>query len=112
MDLLKGIFKKSYQNIEVTEMNEMLKNFNTVLLDVRTEAEIKEMKIPGSIAIDFFDKDFKSKVSKLDKSKAYILYCRSGNRSVMACNIMAENGFSELYNLSGGIGAYMMYNRK
>jgi rhodanese-related sulfurtransferase len=42
-------------------------------------------------------------VSELDKSKSYAIYCRSGKRSVDACEVMTEIGFKSIYNLNGGI---------
>jgi len=56
--------------------------------------------------INFFDADFKEQLSGLDKSKSYLVYCRSGNRSGKACSMMADMGFKNLYNLRGGIGAW------
>ena len=46
---------------------------------------------------------FKEDLDKLDKDKAYFIYCRSGNRSGRAMPIMKELGFKEVYNLSVGI---------
>ena len=42
-------------------------------------------------------------LDKLDKSKHYYLYCRSGNRSGQACALMNARGFSAAYNLMGGM---------
>jgi rhodanese-related sulfurtransferase len=46
------------------------------------------------------------KVSELDKTKEFLVYCRSGGRSGMACGLMAKNGFDKLNNLKGGIMAW------
>lgn len=46
---------------------------------------------------------FKKQIQNLPKGKAYYLYCRSGNRSGHACDIMADLGFEKVYNLAGGI---------
>mgnify|MGYP006264303443 FL=1 len=42
-------------------------------------------------------------IDNLDKTKNYYVYCHSGVRSVQACQIMASFGFSNLFNLLGGI---------
>jgi len=76
---------------------------NTVLLDVRTSEEYKAGHIPGSLQIDILNtEDFKKQVAVLDKTKTYLLYCRSGKRSKEALALMKEAGFIKLYDLQGG----------
>ncbi len=77
---------------------------NAVILDVRTPEEVEEGYIPGSVHIDFYlGQEFLDEVGKLDKSKNFYVYCRSGNRSAQACAIMNSIGFENAYNLMGGI---------
>lgn len=92
-------------NLSQTEWTEQLNaDDNAVILDVRTEAEVAEKKIPNSINIDIYKgQGFVYQVEELDKSKNYYLYCRSGARSAQACNIMNQLGFDNTYNLLGGI---------
>ena len=77
---------------------------DVVIMDVRTPMEVSQGKIPGAQVIDLMSNQFVQKVEELDKQKPYVVYCRSGNRSAQACNYMASQGFTKLYNLSGGIG--------
>ena len=81
----------------------MEKNPGYVLLDVRTPEEVSEGKIQDALHINFYDEDFRSQLEKLDKDKTYIVYCRSGNRSGQAAEIMNEMKFKEVINLDGGI---------
>lgn len=77
---------------------------NAVILDVRTEDECDEGIIANAINIDIHKgQDFISEIEKLDKSKNYYVYCRSGARSGKACEIMNELGFDNAYNLLGGM---------
>ena len=77
---------------------------NAVILDVRTEDECDEGIIPNAINIDIHQgQGFISEIEKLDKSKNYYIYCRSGARSAKACEIMNELGFDNTYNLLGGM---------
>lgn len=77
---------------------------NAVILDVRTDAEVADGIIPNAIHIDIYKgQDFIEEVDALDKSKNYYIYCRSGNRSGKACQIMEELGFENTYNLLGGM---------
>jgi rhodanese-related sulfurtransferase len=80
-------------------------NPNAVLLDVRTSMEVRSGALPGAINIDFMSSNFMQKVAGLDKSKTYLVYCRSGNRSGQACQMMHKMGF-DVRNLMGGIGAF------
>ncbi|WMX16357.1 MULTISPECIES: rhodanese-like domain-containing protein [unclassified Aureispira] len=84
----------------------MAENDNVVLLDVRTPGEVAQGKIEGAVAIDFFADDFQTQVSALDKDKNYFVYCRSGQRSGQACQLMHQLGFQSLVNLEGGILAW------
>lgn len=79
---------------------------NYVLIDVRTSAEYKESHIDKSINIDFYATNFKDQIKKLDKSKKYLLYCHSGNRSGQTLDLMKKADFLEVYNLKGGIGSW------
>jgi rhodanese-related sulfurtransferase len=77
---------------------------NAVILDVRTEDECDEGIIANAINIDIHKgQEFISEIEKLDKSKNYYVYCRSGARSAKACQIMNELGFDSAYNLLGGM---------
>lgn len=96
----------SFQEIDVDEFKEKMKADDAVILDVRTEAELVEGEIPGYQMINFMGADFAQQVAQLDKNKTYLIYCRSGNRSGRACEMMAGMGFTKLYNLIGGIHAW------
>ncbi|MBD0830584.1 rhodanese-like domain-containing protein [Aestuariibaculum sediminum] len=77
---------------------------NAVVLDVRTDGEVADGIIPNAIHIDIYKgQGFVYALEELDKSKNYYVYCRSGNRSGQACNIMQQLGFDNTYNLEGGI---------
>lgn len=86
------------------EWAEQLSNDNNAfILDVRTEQEIEEGYIPNATNIDIYKgQGFLDELEKLDKSKNYYVYCRSGNRSGQACAIMNSMGFENAYNLEGG----------
>lgn len=74
------------------------------ILDVRTEEEFIEGFIPNSTNLDIYKgQGFLDEVGKLDKSKNYYVYCRSGARSAQACALMNQNGIENAYNLMGGI---------
>lgn len=74
------------------------------LIDIRTPEELAETGyIPGAVNIDFYESDFRSKMGGLDKNQPVLLYCRSGNRSGQASDMLLDLGFTEVYDLAGGI---------
>jgi rhodanese-related sulfurtransferase len=77
-----------------------------VVLDVRTPAEFSEARLADAVNIDYYDADFRDQVDQLDKDTTYVVYCRSGNRSEDATNIMRDLGFAEVYEVAGGIVAW------
>jgi rhodanese-related sulfurtransferase len=99
-----SVQKKAFKEIDTAQMMELEQQANVVVLDVRTPVEIADGYIVGTrLFIDYNNNQFKDEVAKLDKSKTYIVYCRSGNRSTKALNIMSELGFKKLYELEDGI---------
>jgi len=99
--------KKSYENVSARDFSQFMSQHpGVVLLDVRTAPEHRQQSIKGSINIDIMGANFAAQIAKLDKNKSYLVYCRSGNRSANACNTLAANGFTSLYNLSGGMMSY------
>lgn len=97
----------AFKDLTAVEFKRAIKkDSNAVILDVRTPGELQEGAIEGHIMINIMSPEFTEEIRKLDKSKNYYVYCRSGNRSVTACNFMASQGFDTLYNLLGGIGAW------
>lgn len=70
-----------------------------VVLDVRTPAEYADSHVKTSINIDFLAPTFIEKISQLDKSHSYKLYCRSGTRSGNAAVVMKDLGFQDVENL-------------
>lgn len=76
---------------------------NAFILDVRTPEEVEDGYIPNATNIDIYlGQEFLDELEKLDKSKNYYVYCRSGNRSGQACALMENAGFANAYNLEGG----------
>jgi len=96
------------KDITVAEANELIEenkdNPDFRIIDVRTPEEYAEGHVANSVLIDINGDDFEAKIAELHKNGKYLVYCRSGNRSGKAVDIMAELGFKEVYNMLGGIG--------
>lgn len=76
------------------------------LLDVRNEQEFAEYHLEGARNLNYLGPDFLEQMDQLDPQATYLVYCRSGRRSVRACTLMKNAGFMNLIHLDGGINAY------
>lgn len=92
-------------NIDTQNWKKKLsENPDAICIDVRTPNEYNEYHISNSMNIDIYDPHgFMKKIKEFDLSKSYFIYCKSGKRSQMACEIMQQYGFNKLFNLEGGI---------
>jgi rhodanese-related sulfurtransferase len=80
---------------------------NAVVLDVRTNLECAQGTLKNAQCLDIFQRDsFLAGLEKMDKSKSYYVYCRSGQRSSSACQVMDQIGFANTYSLIGGISGW------
>lgn len=77
-----------------------------IVVDVRTPAEFAAGHLPGALNVDVESPDFANQVAALDPDAEYAVYCRSGNRSVVAIDQMTDAGVTNTVGLSGGIGAW------
>ena len=90
-------------NIDVVEVRKYIEEFNPIILDVRTKDEYNVGHLENAILMDFYETDFLKQIEELDKTKHYLVYCRSARRSNSAVKIMKENGFLYPTNMLGGI---------
>ena len=96
----------STTNQSVGDFAKTISDESVVVLDVRTPGEFASGHISNSINIDVETGEFANQVANLDNTKTYAIYCQSGRRSAIAASQMAKLGFTSLYNLNGGIGAW------
>lgn len=96
--------KKKVINLSSDDFEKLIKeDENAVILDVRTQMEHSEQRIPNSQLIDLMNPMFLTELDQLDKNKNYYLYCRSGNRSYYAGQEMIKKGFEKVSHLASGI---------
>jgi rhodanese-related sulfurtransferase len=77
-----------------------------VVLDVRTPEEFAQGHLLGAQNLNVLAADFEQRVGKLDRGKPYLVYCRTGNRSVRAVQTMTRLGFTNLSHMAQGIVAW------
>jgi len=90
-------------NLSVTEFSAKVAEAGVITLDVRTPGEFAEGYIQGARLIDFQSGNFENEIATLDKNATYAVYCRSGNRSGQAVKVMQDAGFTNVFNMNGGV---------
>lgn len=83
-----------------------------IILDLRTPGEYKEGHLDGAKNINFLADDFEDNLGKLDKSKPYLVHCRSGGRSGTSLTTFKKLGFTKVYHLDGGTIAWEKAGQK
>lgn len=78
-----------------------------VVIDVRTPEEFRANRLPDAVLIDIYEPDFQARIAELDRDVPYLLYCRSGNRSQQARQIMEDLGFRDVADVEGGMVAWL-----
>ncbi len=73
------------------------------IVDVRTQDEFADGHIYQAKNIDWYNDDFIKNASVLNKTKPVFVYCLAGVRSAQAAQNMRNNGFTNVYELKGGI---------
>ncbi|WP_297081371.1 rhodanese-like domain-containing protein [uncultured Demequina sp.] len=76
------------------------------IIDVRTPEEFAQGHLPGAVNINLQHAGFAEAIGELDADASYAVYCRSGNRSRGAIEVMTAAGIDATVGLEGGIGAW------
>ena len=92
--------------IPCDDAKRLIKEKSAQLVDVRTPEEYAMSKLPGAINIPLQDIDSLA-AGALDKDLPVIVFCRSGQRSHMAMQILMSQGFNDVYNL----GSFMAWHQ-
>lgn len=93
--------------LNASEFSEKIKTLeNASLIDVRTSDEFKNGHLLNAVNIDWYNNDFVNQLAALDKNAPVLIYCHSGSRSSSAAAKMIKEGFTEIYELRGGISEW------
>ena len=95
---------KSINSIQAKKLMNEIENL--LIIDVRRFAEYKTGKIGEAINIPVEELEWEIEDLKEDIDRPILIYCNSGNKSAVACEMLREEGFSNLYNLGQGIIGY------
>ena len=81
-----------------------LEAYEALVLDIRVNEEYELGHIPGALNIPLAA--LRKRLAELPKDKKIVVYCSVGLRAYMAARILLQNGFSQVYSLSGGYTTY------
>jgi thioredoxin len=91
-------------NLSATEFADKIKELPTAtLIDVRTPDEFSKGHLANANNYDWTGTEFDNQIAPLDKSEPVFVYCLSGGRSSSAANKMRSDGFTQVYEMDGGI---------
>ncbi|MFA5571500.1 MAG: rhodanese-like domain-containing protein [Candidatus Bathyarchaeia archaeon] len=97
-----------YQNVSVQEANQMIsQNPSLVILDVRNESEYKMGYLFGAILIPLNELEGRIGELPANQNDTILVYCGVGGRSAQASQILTGHDFTNVYNMEGGITAWI-----
>ncbi|MDD5301249.1 MAG: rhodanese-like domain-containing protein [Gallionella sp.] len=101
---------RGIKEVNCTAALQLINHKNALVLDVRDDGEYKVGHILNSMQIPLGK--LNERVSELEKYKEQpiVVVCRSGNRSGTACAALGKHGFTQAYNLAGGVTAWQKAN--
>lgn len=91
-----------YRNITAEEARQIMDSGTAcVILDVRTQEEYLQSHIPGAILIPHDEIEARAEAELPDKDMLILIYCRSGNRSKKAAQILLDLGYTNILEFGG-----------
>ncbi len=101
---------RGIKEVNCTEAMQLINHKSALVLDVRESKEYDGGHVLNSKLISLGS--LRERVGELEKyrDQPIVVICRSGNRSTMACAMLGKQGFTQVYNLAGGIIAWQKAN--
>jgi rhodanese-related sulfurtransferase len=101
---------RGVQQVDANAALQLINRKDAFVLDVRESNEFKTGHIVNAKLIPLGK--LNERVSELEKyrDQPILVVCRSGNRSGAACGILAKQGFTQVYNLAGGMMSWQNNN--
>lgn len=99
--------EETIKEISCTELKRRLDaGEQPIILDIREPHELEICSLKNTFHIPLGDLRFRLDELDNHKDSEIIIYCRTGRRSLMAAQFMQECGFSQVFNLAGGVYAW------
>lgn len=90
-------------NVSAVDFQKVTQLKKVSVVDIRTPQEFAQGHIKNAINIDWYQRSFRELIQDIPKDKPIAIYCRSGNRTSKAANLLQSLGFTEIVNLNYGI---------
>ena len=92
----------SYEQISAQQAKELMDaDDSLVILDVRTQQEYDQAHIPGAILLPLDQVEERAQTVLPHKDQLILVYCRSGNRSKQASELLAAQGYVNVKEVGG-----------
>lgn len=100
--------KQHITEVNVTTAKQLLAQGNIVLVDTREESEYAAAHIDNALLLPRGVLEFKigAMPELADKSKAVLIYCRTGGRSALAAQTLQQLGYNNVLSMAGGFEAW------
>lgn len=101
---------RGVKEVNTAEALQLINHKNAIILDVREDSEFKSGHLLNAKWIPLGK--LASRINELERYRdlSIVVVCRSGNRSASACATLTKQGFTQAYNLSGGVMAWQKSN--
>lgn len=106
------LLKQQLKNVDASAFQQLIQSGKYTLLDVRTPQEYANFHLTNAVNIDYLGPNFLEEMEQLNPQERYLVYCRSGRRSVRACTLMKNAGFYHIIHLDGGLSAWELPEAK
>jgi len=98
--------RDGYGDVTVQEARSLIEDkSDLVILDVRTASEYEDGHIEGAVNIPV--QELSSRLDELSNEDELLVYCRTGNRSAQAVDILQDVGFTKIYHMDAGITGWI-----
>jgi rhodanese-related sulfurtransferase len=91
----------SYRDLGPEEAQAELQRGELRVLDVRTPREHASHRLPNAMLLPV--QQLEQRLHELDRDTSWLVQCEHGQRSLYACALLAQAGFTKLANLRGGL---------
>lgn len=100
--MLDDMYQHSVQQISPTDLNTKISDSKYFILDTRELNEFEVSHLPGAIFVGF-DNFSLQNIANISKEHIIVVYCSVGYRSERIGELLLKNGYSDVFNLRGGI---------
>lgn len=94
---------EAVHRVDAQAFSDAIAKPGVTIIDVRTISEYSAGHLQGAVNMDVEGMTFANDILDLDKTKTYAVYCASGARSYKAATMMSDAGFTDVYDLDGGV---------